>query len=561
MNIDPIDRDTFQHEIVSAAEEMSMALRRSAYSSIIWDMYDYACGLLLPDGEMLAQAETIPAQLGIMRLAVQHMLQAIPLEDWREGDVLVSNDPYRGCTHTPDIVLFSPIFHAGKIIAIASTIAHHIDIGGKVPGTEAADSREIFEEGLILPPLKLVEAGRPNRAIFDIIAANVRDPKASAGDLRAQIAGCHTGERRVQALAERYGAARFAALSAAVMDYAETYVRRSLAAIGEGRGEACVLIEDGFGAPEPIAIRVQALVQGDRLILDFAGTSAQRDCGLNCPLSSTHSMVHFAVKALFAPSLPQNEGCNRPIEIRLPEGTVLSPRRPAAVSVRHLTQQALADAVLKALTPLVPETAAAGCHVSFPTFAAGGLDDRPGALAAGGEPGYFLISDIIGGGMGGYPGGDGISAVDTHGGNCALLSAEVLETMSPIRVQRSALVPDSGGTGEFRGGLAMERDYEILAGVCTVSGYLQQAAPETAPWGYAGGGSGGLAGCWLTPAAGEEQALPSKHIALRLKRGDRLRYRSAGGGGWGDPRQRSAEAQMEDREAGYGVSVVRASSE
>jgi len=344
MNIDPIDRDTFQHEIVSAAEEMSMALRRSAYSSIIWDMYDYACGLLLPDGEMLAQAETIPAQLGIMRLAARHMLQAIPIEAWREGDVLVSNDPYRGCTHTPDIVLFSPIFHEGKIIAIASTIAHHIDIGGKVPGTEAADSREIFEEGLILPPLKLVEAGRPNRAIFDIIAANVRDPKASAGDLRAQIAGCHTGERRVQALVQRYGAARFTALASAVMDYAETYVRRSLAAIGQGRGEACVLIEDGFGAPEPIAIRVQATVQGDRLILDFAGTSAQRDCGLNCPLSSTLSMVHFAVKALFAPSLPQNEGCNRPVEIRLPEGTVLSPRRPAAVSVRHLTQQALADA-------------------------------------------------------------------------------------------------------------------------------------------------------------------------------------------------------------------------
>ena len=551
MNIDPIDRDTFQHEIVSAAEEMSMALRRSAYSSIIWDMYDYACGLLLPDGEMLAQAETIPAQLGIMRLAAQHMLQAIPLEDWREGDVLVCNDPYRGCTHTPDIVLFSPIFHEGKIIAIASTIAHHIDIGGKVPGTEAADSREIFEEGLILPPLKLVEAGRPNRAIFDIIAANVRDPKASAGDLRAQIAGCHTGERRVQALAQRYGAERFTALSAAVMDYAETYVRRSLAAIGQGRGEACVLIEDGFGAPEPIAIRVQA--DGRRAtgsILDFAGTSAQRDCGLNCPLSSTLSMVHFAVKALFAPTLPQNEGCNRPIEIRLPEGTVLSPRRPAAVSVRHLTQQALADAVLKALTPLVPATASAGCHVSFPTFAAGGLDDRPGALAAGGEPGYFLISDIIGGGMGGYPGGDGIPAVDTHGGNCALLSAEVLETMSPIRVQRSALVPGSGGAGEFRGGLAMERDYEILAGVCTVSGYLQQAAPETAPWGCAGGGPGGLAGCWLTPAAGEERALPSKHIALRLKRGDVLRYRSAGGGGWGDPGRRSAEALAEDRAAG-----------
>jgi N-methylhydantoinase B len=262
-------------------------------------------------------------------------------------------------------------------------------------------------------------------------------------------------------------------------------------------------------------------------------------------------MVHFAVKALFAPALPQNEGCNCPVEIRLPEGTVLSPRRPAAVSVRHLTQQALADAVLKALTPLVPAAAAAGCHVSFPTFAAGGLDDRPGAMAANGEAGYFLISDIIGGGMGGYPGGDGIPAVDTHGGNCALLSAEIVETMSPIRVRRSALVPGSGGAGEFRGGLAMERDYEILASVCTVSGYFQQAAPETAPWGWAGGHPGGLAGCWLTSAAGEARALASKHIAMRLRRGDVIRYRSAGGGGWGDPSKRAAEAVTADREAGY----------
>jgi N-methylhydantoinase B len=551
MNIDPIDRDTFQHEIVSAAEEMSMALRRSAYSSIIWDMYDYACGLLLPDGEMLAQAETIPAQLGIMRLATQHMLKAIPLSQWREGDVMVCNDPYRGCTHTPDIVLFSPVFHEGEIIAIASTIAHHIDVGGKVPGTEAADSREVFEEGLILPPLKLVEGGRPNQAIFDIIAANVRDPKASAGDLRAQIAGCHTGEQRVRALAERYGSERFRALSAAVMDYAETYVRRSLAAIGHGHNEAVVLIEDGFGAPEPIAIKVNATIHGDRLTIDFAGTSDQRDCALNCPLSSTLSMVHFAVKALFAPGLAQNEGCNRPVEIKILEGSVLSPRRPAAVSVRHLTQQALADAVLKALTPLVPGTASAGCHISFPTFCAGGLDDRPGALADAEAPGYFLISDIIGGGMGGSPEGDGLPAVDTHGGNCALLSAEVVETMSPIRVRRSALVPGSGGAGEFRGGLAMERDYEILASACTVSGYFQQAEPATAPWGWSGGGPGGLAGGWLRPAGDAERALASKHIGLRLRRGDRIRYRSAGGGGWGDPVLRSAEDAAVDRQAGF----------
>jgi N-methylhydantoinase B len=334
------------------------------------------------------------------------------------------------------------------------------------------------------------------------------------------------------------------------MDYAEAYVRSSLKALGEARSEARVLIEDGYGAIEPIVIQVKALVEGDRLILDFAGSSAQRDCGLNCPPSSTLSMVHFAVKALFAPTLAQNEGCNRPIDIRVPDGSVLWPKRPAAVSVRHLTQQALADAVLKALTPLLPNTASAGCHVSFPTFAAGGFDDRD-PQEAGKTPSYFLIADIIGGGMGGSPAGDGMAAVDTHGGNCALLSAEVLETMSPLRVRRSALVPGSGGAGEFRGGLGMEREYEILSSVCTISGYLQQAEIATAPWGWAGGGAGGLSGCWVRSGDGAEKVLATKHIGLRLTRGDVIRYRSAGGGGWGDAERRSREAAADDRREGY----------
>ncbi|MGH6631344.1 MAG: hydantoinase B/oxoprolinase family protein, partial [Burkholderiales bacterium] len=217
-NIDPISRDVFQRQLVGIAEEMSMALRRAAFSSIIWDMYDYSCGLFTPAGEMMAQAETIPAQLGIMSTALSHITKAVPLETWKAGDVLVCNDPFRGCTHTMDIVLFSPVFVDGELVAITSTIAHHIDIGGKIPGTEAADNLEVFAEGLILPPLKLLDEGRPNQAIFDIIAANVRDPAACQGDLRAQIAGCRTGERRLAELYKRTGVARSKALVAACLD-------------------------------------------------------------------------------------------------------------------------------------------------------------------------------------------------------------------------------------------------------------------------------------------------------------------------------------------------------
>lgn len=550
MNSDPISRDIFQHELISVAEEMSVALRRAAFSSIIWDMLDYSCGLMLPNGDMIAQAQTIPSQLGIMPTAVKHVLAAIPIDQWHEGDVIICNDPYRGCTHTPDIVLFSPVFLEGTLIAISSTIAHHIDMGGKVPGTEASDSTEIFEEGLIFPPIKLIEQHRPNQAVFDILANNVRDPRASRGDLRAQIAGCRTGERRAHELCRRYGIERFGAYAQACLDYAETYLRRSLETLGNCQGHAVVLMEDDVASDEPMRVEVTVTVRDGRLSFDFTGTSPQRANGLNCPAASTTSMVNYAVKAVLAPDLPHNEGCNRPIAVKVPQGSLLAPNHPAAVSVRHMTQQAIADSVIKALAPLSPKTASACAHLSFPTFTAGGVDDRP-LQARGGKQPYFLICDIIGGGMGGFEGGDGLDAVDTHGGYCALLSAEVMETMSPFRIWRTELVPNSGGPGKYRGGLAMLRDYEVLASDVTLSGYLQQTKAETAPWGFAGGGSGAVAKAMLAPGGNAERLLGSKFVALRMKKGERLRLVSAGGGGWGNSQDRPAELIEHDRVEGY----------
>ena len=549
---DNISRDVLQHELMGIAEEMSTALRRAAFSSIIWDMYDYACGLFTPTGEMLAQARTIPAQLGIMSTAISHMLTAIPLSEWRAGDVIACNDPYRGCTHTPDIVLFTPVMLDGDVVAIASTIAHHIDVGGRVPGTEAADSVEVFGEGLILPPLKLMEGGVANRTVFDIIAANVRDPAACHGDLRAQIAGCRTGERRLAALVLRYGRSRFHGLAQACLDYTETYLRRTLASVGNGSARARVLIEDDVTGSEPICIAVHARIDSGELFVSFDGSSAQRDNALNCPVSSTVSMVHFAVKAVLAPDLPANEGCNRPVHIRIPMASIVNPERPHAVSVRHLTQQAVADAVLRALASLHPSSAAAGCQISFPTFCAGGLDDRPERIArAAGRAPYYVIADILGGGTGGGPRGDGMNAIDTHGGNCAILSAEVMEEMSPLRVRRSELIPDSGGAGQFRGGLAIRRDYEVLSSSTVMSGYLQQTRPDTAPWGFEGGAPGACARWLLDPGGNDERGLPSKVVAHRLQRGEVLRLESAGGGGWGVPDTRDRQARRRDLELGY----------
>ena len=300
-------------------------------------------------------------------------------------------------------------------------------------------------------------------------------------------------------------------------------------------------------------IRLQAMVElaGDRLVIDFAGSEPQRDNGLNCPIASTISMANYAVKCVVAPGIAQNEGCNRAVEIRVPEGSILNPRRPAAVSVRHLTQQAVAEVLLKAMAPLAPDRAAAGCQISFPTFAAGGFDDRPEKRdEATGEAPYYVISDIIGGGMGGNPVRDGISAVDTHGGNCAILSAEVVETLSPIRVLDTRLVPGSGGAGQHRGGLAMRRDYQFLSKRSIMGAYLQQTSALTSAWGLAGGGPGAPAAILLNPGTPRERKLKSKIYGLALEAGDVMRFQSSGGGGWGDPEARDPALMESDRGEG-----------
>jgi len=549
-NRSQIDRDVFQHQLAGIAEEMSAALRRAAFSPIIWDMYDYSCALFSKQGEMIAQAETIPAQIGVMSTALRHIFAEIPLPSWEPGDVVICNDPYRGCTHTPDMVLFSPVFRDDTIIGFTSTIAHHVDIGGRLPSTTAPDNIEVFAEGLIFPPLKLVDCGKINDTVLRMIGANVRNPRACIGDLHAQIAGCLTGEQRLGALVDKYGTTRFAELTAECLDYGERYVRRSLALLPSGQHRAEVFIEDGIASADPMRIAVTVTIADDELTIDFTGTSPQRHNALNCPFASTISMSLYAVRCIVARDIAQNDGCARPVKVIAPSGSLLNPVRPAAVGIRHYTQQAVADAVLKALVEVAPDYSAAGCHISFPSFRAGGVDDRAEAQRRHSRP-YFIIHDIIGGGMGAHRRGDGRNAVDTHGGNCALLSAEITEMVSPVRVLRSELISGSGGAGMHRGGLAMRREYEILSERAVVSVYHQQCDETTAPWSVEGGGLGRAARAVLNPGRQGEYALGSKAIGLALTRGDVVRLESAGGGGWGDPAKRTSDNVARDSHEGY----------
>jgi N-methylhydantoinase B len=541
-----IDRDIFQHQLTGIAEEMSQALLRSSHSPIIWDMYDYACAIFSPGGELIAQAETITAQLGTMSTALEAMKRAIPLQTWKPGDVLICNDPYRGCTHTPDITIFSPVICDGELIAITSTIAHHTDIGGRYPLTTSIDNPETFAEGLIFPQIRFHDQGRPNETAIAFIVSNVRDPRAVLGDLRAQIAGCHVAERRLGELAHKYGVRRFRQMSDALLDYGEDYVRAVIGAWPDGTYTAEVRLENGVTAPEDLLVRAAITVSGEKLHIDFTGSSGQIPCALNCPWSSTVSLATYAVKCLTAPDIPHNEGFNRVITLTAPEGSIVNPRRPAAVGSRVRVQQAIADAVLKALGGLVPQHAAAGSQISFPVFKASGVDDRNG-----GERTYRIM-DIIGGGMGAHDAGDGIDAVDTHGANCAILSAEVMELMSPIRVVASRLVPNSGGAGKYRGGLAIEREYELLATEATFSCGCQQTKAVTAAWGLAGGKPGGYAEAFLrTPGqSGEINLLPRNSHRPFLK-GQIARMRASGGGGWGKPSDRATELVKRDRVEGY----------
>lgn len=548
---DTIDRDVFQHQLLGVVEEMSKTLRRSAYSSVIWDMYDYACAIFSPEGEMLAQSNTIPAQLGTMSTALSHLVREIPLAQWAPGDVLVCNDPYRGCTHTMDITLFSPVYHAGELIAVTSTIAHHIDIGGSVPCSTSVEIAEVYGEGLIFPPSRLIRQGVADPVVEAFVRSNVRDPVACMGDLRAQVAGCRTAEARLAEIAGKYGLAAFRSLCALTLDYGERYVRGVIAGLADGTYSGEVLIEDGIAQQDWIYIRADVTISGESIAVDFSRSSSQRPFALNCPWSSTVSLATYALKCLTSPDLPQNGGCNRPISLSAPLGSILNPERPAAVGYRHFLAQSVADAILRALSPLFRDRDAAGCQISFPLLLMGGRDDRPHVTAAAGRAVPYQIMDTIGGGMGGSATGDGISAVDVHGSNCAILSAEVMETVCPIRVLRSALVPGSGGDGAHRGGLSIERDYELLSERTVVACNLQQTQAESAPWGALGGSKGGTARAILNPGMADERVMPARFPAQSLARGQVIRLRAAGGGGYGKPDARDPAARQRDRQLGY----------
>jgi N-methylhydantoinase B len=523
--LDPVTQEILASAFHHIAEEMAVVEYRSSYSPIIREMLDFNCGLFTGDGRMVANSEQIPAQLGLMQFALESVLEKWGA-DVAPGDAFLTNHPYMGGTHTPDLQVFTPLHHDGAVVAWAGSIAHHIDIGGRFPGTESAQCTELFQEGLIFPALKLVEADRRVRALYDLIAANVRDPASTLGDLDAQLAACKRGTARVTELFEVHGAAT---VLAGMESLLENTARRAEAAFRSWPAQAVeaegFLDDAGFEGTPPMRVCVRAQVQDGVLVVDLSGSSEQVESGMNVPISSAHAGTFFAVRAFLGPDVPQNAGLTSRVRVIAPEGSFFNPRFPAALSARHLAVQRLTDVLVEALGELLPERTVAASHVSFPALVFQAVDPRSGRLT--------LLADILGGGGGarrGIPGDDGI---DPYCSNCAILPAEIAELEYPWRIERTELVEGSGGAGAARGGLGLRRDYRLLADVSDGMYYVEQTTPEFAARGREGGGAGSPGAVWVRRAGSERpETLPGKGY-IHLRRGDVLSLVGAGGGGFG----------------------------
>ncbi len=519
---DPVKLEIFKHLFAAVAEEMGTLLRRSSYSPNIKERRDFSCALFDAQGRLIAQAAHIPVHLGAMPLSVAAAVEAFG-PDLAPGDLILLNDPFRGGTHLPDITMVSPVFlRAGaesRLIGFAASRAHHADVGGMTPGSMPV-AREIYQEGLIIPPVRLMRAGEMNRGVLDLILANVRTPQERLGDLQAQIAANRRGEERLLALVERYGRAEIEEAMTQLLAYTERAVRRLLASLPDGtyRFEDC-LDDDGV-SEEPVPIRAAVTIRGDSARVDFSGSAAQRPGSVNAVYAITLSAVYYVFRCLLGLDVPDNAGCLAPVEVIAPPGTVVNARPPAPVAGGNVeTSQRIVDVLLGAL--------AQACPAKVPAASQGTMNNVTigGALAAGGAFAYY---ETIGGGMGARPDADGPSAVHSHMTNTLNTPVEALEYAYPLRVLRYEVRRGSGGRGKFRGGNGIRRDVQVLTD-CRAT--LLSERRRRGPYGLAGG-EAGLPGENVILRGGEEIPLPGKGT-VDLRAGDVLSIRTPGGGGYG----------------------------
>jgi N-methylhydantoinase B len=533
--IDPITLEVINNALAAVADEMALVVMRSSYSPVIRDTLDYSTALCDRDGQVIAQGLTLAVQLGsfptvMERLVADHAAGARP------GDIFISNDPYgSGGQHLPDIFVIKPVFRDGRIEGWAATIAHHSDVGGIAPGSVAVHATEIYQEGLRMPLLKLYDAGEPNDMLLRVIQANTRQPVEVLGDLRAQVAACAAGERGLLEILARYGSEDAHRYMDELHALAERLMRAEIARLPDGE-YAFVDYLDGFGdPPTPVRIQVALTIAGDELTISLAGTSAQVPASLNCPLGLVNAACYCAIRGVAGREIPNAAGYMRPIHIDAPPGTVVNPVSPAACGARGVIGYRVYDAIMGALAQAVPDRVIAPGEGGPSLISIGGyIEHRP-----------FVCTDIMVGAWGASAHADGLEGISNPLANLSNQPVELIEADLPVEIVSYGLVPDSGGAGRRRGGLAFERAFRLLAGEAVLT--LRSDRRDHRPYGIEGGGSGAGSSTVVRSAAGDTRLLPTMPMeAVALGRDDVVLHVSAGGGGFGPPFERAPELVLED---------------
>ena len=532
MRRDPIELEIFKNIYHSIAEEMGAALRRTAFSPNIKERRDYSCAIFDSHGEVIAMGDHMPVHLGSMPMSVRSAVDSFDLEP---GDVVMLNDPFRGGTHLPDITLVAPVYirrkRGSRPDFYVASRAHHADVGGTYPGSMGL-CREIYQEGLRIPPVRIMRAGRMDQDILALLLSNVRTPDEREGDLGAQIAACHTGAERLREVCQRYGLERATRAARKLLDYSEQMMRTFMAGVPKGTYRAEDFMDsDGISA-KPVRIAVAIRFAGGTgrgrvarvhtVVVDFAGTDPQVEGSINAVEAITYSACFYVFRCLLAEDVAATAGLMRPVRVIAPSGTIVNARPPAAVAGGNVeTAQRIVDVLLRALAQAVPERVPAAAAGTMNNLTIGGIDPRTD------EP--FAYYETIAGGMGACPTKPGISGVHTHMTNSLNTPAEALEYSYPLRVRQYSLRRGSGGAGKHSGGDGIVREIEVLTGTEVT---LLADRRMRGPWGLSGGADGLPGNTSVIRRDGSTEPLPGK-TNVRLRRGERIRIETPGGGGWG----------------------------
>jgi N-methylhydantoinase B len=550
-SVDPITLQVIQARLAGIVQEMQNSLFRTGYSTIIRESQDASCAILNTRGEVVAQHVVLPLHMGAFPACAAGLLKNYTASEINEGDAFITNHPYLGGSpHAPDMAVLAPIFYKNDWVGFAANMAHKTDIGGTVPGSGSGNAREIFQEGLLLPPVKFMCQFRPVKEIEAMIAANSRTPALVVGDLRGQVGAARLGERRITELIERYGKDTVFESTQLLSSYTENRVRQTIASWRDGESEGESFVDnDGIDFTRAIRLHVKIKKTGEKIHFDFSGCSDQTQGPANIRPPLVRAAVAYCLVALVDPFLPINEGLARVVEATFRDGSVVNPRFPAAVNTYMPTALTVTEAVLKALAFFVPEKRIAGGSGSA-------------ALVLGGRDAVnnraFVHYEIFSGGTGARSGKDGVSATAFHLSNCKTAPIEIIESEFPTRVERFEMIPDSGGAGQWRGGLGFARAYRILTDEVRFSMRTDKHSIE--PWGSDRGLAGGKGSCIIAPGMPQEKRLPSRFGDHRLNQGDLLRIERPGGGGLGDPLDRPMEKVWADVHQGY-VSHERAKAD